>query len=128
MSLPSGTPTQNFVDGEWVDASGGTFDVHDPSTGDVLCAVPDAQASDVLRAVTAAADAQPGWAATAPRERAEVLRRTFDAMVARTEELAYLMSLEMGKSLTDARGEVAYAAEFFRWFSEEAVRIDGQLR
>jgi len=128
MSLPAGIPTQNFVDGKWVDGSRGTFDVHDPSTGAVICAVPDADPSDVVRAVAAAADAQPGWAATAPRERAEVLRRTFDAMIARTDEIAYLMSLEMGKSLTDARGEVAYAAEFFRWFSEEAVRIDGQLR
>src|SRR5438132_11705397 len=78
MSLPPGTPTQNFVDGEWVGGSRGTFDVHDPSTGEVLCAVPDADPGDVLRAVRAAADAQPGWAATAPRERAEVLRRTFD--------------------------------------------------
>jgi succinate-semialdehyde dehydrogenase/glutarate-semialdehyde dehydrogenase len=78
--------------------------------------------------VSAAADAHPAWAATPPRERAEVLRRAFELMIARTDDLAYLMSLEMGKSLADARGEVGYAAEFFRWFSEEAVRIGGEIR
>jgi succinate-semialdehyde dehydrogenase/glutarate-semialdehyde dehydrogenase len=128
MAGPAGTPTQQLIGGAWVDGSQGTFDVLDPSTGDVLCAVPRAGADDVVRAVDAAAAAQPGWAATPPRERSQVLRKTFDLMIERTEELAYLMSLEMGKSLTDARGEVVYAAEFFRWYSEEAVRIGGELR
>jgi succinate-semialdehyde dehydrogenase / glutarate-semialdehyde dehydrogenase len=128
MTLPAGTPTQQFIGGEWRDGSQGTFDVLDPSTGDVITAVPRAGADDVEAAVSAAAAAQPKWAATAPRERAEVLRKTFELMIERTDDLAYLMSLEMGKSLTDARGEVAYAAEFFRWFSEEAVRVGGELR
>jgi succinate-semialdehyde dehydrogenase / glutarate-semialdehyde dehydrogenase len=128
MTLPAGVPNQQFIGGTWRDGSAGTFDVLNPSTGDVICTVPRAGADDVAAAVSAAADALPGWVATAPRERAEVLRRMFELMIARTDELAHLMSLEMGKSLTDARGEVAYAAEFFRWFSEEAVRIGGELR
>jgi len=117
-----------FVGGQWCAGSGGSFDVLNPSDGSVLCAVPRAGVDDVQRAVGVAADAQREWAATAPRERGEVLRRAFEAMLARKEDLAFLMSLEMGKSLTDARGEVSYAAEFFRWFGEEAVRIDGALR
>ena len=128
MTLPGGVPTQLFVNGAWSDGSDGTFPVLDPSTGAPLCEVPRAGLDDLDRAVAAAAAAQPGWAATAPRERGEVLRRTFEAMIARREDIAFLMSLEMGKSLTDARGEVAYAAEFFRWFGEQAVRIDGELR
>ncbi len=128
MTLPAGTPTRQFVGGAWIDGSQGSFDVLDPSTGEVICAVPRAGADDVARAVSAAADAQPGWAATAPRERSEVLRKAFDLMHERADDLAYLMSLEMGKSLTDARGEVTYAAEFFRWYAEEAVRIGGEVR
>jgi succinate-semialdehyde dehydrogenase / glutarate-semialdehyde dehydrogenase len=128
MSLPEGTPTRQFIGGEWVAGSAGSFEVLDPSTGDVLCSVPRAGTDDVERAISAAAAAQPGWAATAPRERGEVLRRAFELMIERKEQLAYLMSLEMGKSLTDARGEVVYAAEFFRWYSEEAVRVGGELR
>jgi succinate-semialdehyde dehydrogenase/glutarate-semialdehyde dehydrogenase len=117
-----------YIDGKWAGGSGGSFAVLDPSTGAEIASVPRAGADDVTRAVAAAAAAQPDWAATAPRERSEVLRRTFELMLARKEELAFLMSLEMGKSLTDARGEVVYAAEFFRWFAEEAVRIGGELR
>jgi succinate-semialdehyde dehydrogenase/glutarate-semialdehyde dehydrogenase len=128
MTLPAGIPTRQFIGGEWRDGSKGSFEVLDPSTGEVICAVPRAGADDVAAAVAAAARAQPAWAAAAPRERAEVLRRTFESMVARIDEIAHLMSLEMGKSLTDARGEVGYAAEFFRWFSEEAVRVGGELR
>ncbi len=128
MSLPTGTPTEMFVDGKWCGGSGGSFAVLDPSTGEEIASVPRAGADDVTRAVSAAAAAQPGWAATPPRERGEVLRRAFELMIERREELAFLMSLEMGKSLTDARGEVTYAAEFFRWFAEEAVRIGGELR
>jgi succinate-semialdehyde dehydrogenase/glutarate-semialdehyde dehydrogenase len=128
MTLPTGTPNQQFIGGEWRDGSQGSFDVLNPSTGEVICSVPRAGSDDVAAAVSAAAAAQPDWAATAPRERGEVLREAFELMISRKEELAYLMSLEMGKSLTDARGEVAYAAEFFRWFSEEAVRVGGELR
>jgi succinate-semialdehyde dehydrogenase/glutarate-semialdehyde dehydrogenase len=128
MTLPTGTPTQLFIDGTWRDGSHGGFPVLDPATGEPLCEVPRAGTDDLHAALAAAAAAQPEWAATAPRTRAEALRKTFDLMTEHSEDLAYLMSLEMGKSLTDARGEAAYAAEFFRWFSEEAVRIDGTLR
>ena len=128
MSAPSGTPTELFIDGKWGPGSSGTFPVYDPSTGDVIADVARAGDEDVARAVESAAAAGPGWAATAPRERGEVLRKAFELMISRREEIAYVMSLEMGKSLTDARGEVTYAAEFFRWFSEEAVRIGGELR
>src|SRR5690348_2690463 len=128
MTLPTGTPTEMFVDGKWTGGSAGSFAVLNPSTGEEIASVPRAGADDVAAAVSAAATAQPGWASTPPRERSEVLRRAFALMIERKEELAFLMSLEMGKSLTDARGEVVYAAEFLRWFSEEAVRIGGELR
>jgi succinate-semialdehyde dehydrogenase/glutarate-semialdehyde dehydrogenase len=128
MTLPAGTPTGLFIDGKWGDGSGGSFAVLDPSTGDEIASVPRAGLDDLDRALAAASAAQPEWAATAPRERGEVLRKAFELMISHREEIAYLMSLEMGKSLTDARGEVTYAAEFFRWFGEEAVRIDGALR
>jgi succinate-semialdehyde dehydrogenase / glutarate-semialdehyde dehydrogenase len=128
MTLPAGTPTEMFVDGKWIGGSGGTFAVLDPSTGNEIASVPIAGDDDVRRAVSAAATAQPEWAAAAPRERSEVLRKTFELMHAHADDLAYLMSLEMGKSLTDAKGEVTYSAEFFRWFAEEAVRVDGSLR
>ncbi|MDT4935403.1 MAG: succinate-semialdehyde dehydrogenase / glutarate-semialdehyde dehydrogenase [Pseudonocardiales bacterium] len=128
MTLPAGTPSELFIDGKWSGGSGGSFAVLNPSTGAAVCEVPRAGLDDLDRALAAAASAQPDWAATAPRERSEVLRKAFEAMISRREEIAYLMSLEMGKSLTDARGEVTYAAEFFRWFAEEAVRVGGELR
>jgi succinate-semialdehyde dehydrogenase/glutarate-semialdehyde dehydrogenase len=128
MTLPAGTPTQQFIGGEWRDGSKGGFEVLNPSTGAAICEVPRAGADDVAAAISAAAQVQPEWATTAPRERAEVLRNAFELMIERKEQLAYLMALEMGKSLTDARGEVVYAAEFFRWFSEEAVRVGGEVR
>ncbi len=127
-TMPAGTPTQLFVDGKWEPGSQGSFAVLNPSTGESITDVPRAGLDDLDRAVSAAAAAQPAWAATAPRERAEVLRRTYELMIQHREDLAFLMSLEMGKSLTDARGEANYAADFFRWFSEEAVRIGGELR
>ena len=128
MTLPAGIPTELFVEGKWTAGADGTLPVLDPSTGEVITEVARAGTDDVARAVEAAAGAQPGWAATAPRERGEVLRKAFELMISRREEIAYVMSLEMGKSLTDSRAEVTYAAEFFRWFSEEAVRIGGELR
>jgi succinate-semialdehyde dehydrogenase/glutarate-semialdehyde dehydrogenase len=115
-----------FIGGKWTPAaSGATFPVSDPATGEVLCEVADASASDGLAALDAAVSAQAEWADGPPRERGEILRRAYDALMARQEELALLMTLEMGKPLAESRGEVAYAAEFFRWFAEEAVRIDG---
>jgi succinate-semialdehyde dehydrogenase/glutarate-semialdehyde dehydrogenase len=124
-----GAPTQLLIGGHWVDASDHqTFDVDDPSTGEVIATVANATVEDGLAAVGAAAGALPGWAATAPRQRAEVLRRTFELMTQRAEDFARLIVRENGKALTDARGEVAYAAEFFRWFAEEAVRAEGQVQ
>ncbi len=122
------TPTDLFLGGKWVPASsGGRFDVYDPSTGDVIAAVADGTVEDAIAAVDAADAAATQWAATAPRARAEILRSAFELMTARKDELARLISLENGKALTDAAGEVAYAAEFFRWYSEEAVRAEGTV-
>lgn len=122
------TPTRMLINGDWVDGADGEVEVHDPSTDSVITTVPRASLSDAQKAVKAAADAQPGWAARAPRERAEILRKAFELMIQRRDEIAHLMSWENGKSLTDARAEVTYAAEFLRWFSEEAVRIGGENR
>ncbi|WNM25194.1 NAD-dependent succinate-semialdehyde dehydrogenase [Demequina capsici] len=122
-ALPSGL----FIDGAWQPASSGkTFEVCDPSTGEVLTTVADASPEDAVRALDAAAGAQDAWAATPPRARAEILRKAFDIVQERKEDLALLMTLEMGKPLAEARGEVAYGGEFLRWFSEEAVRISGR--
>ena len=115
-----------FIGGRWL--PGADIDVVDPSTEEVLAKVADARVDDAMAAVDAAAAAAPGWRSTAPRQRAEILRRCFVLMMERHEELATLISLENGKSLTDARGEVTYAAEFFRWYGEEAVRIGGEFR
>ncbi|MFD8935642.1 NAD-dependent succinate-semialdehyde dehydrogenase [Streptomyces sp. NPDC059578] len=104
-----------------------TIDVRDPSSGKLLGRVPDGSAEDGLAAVRAAAEAFDSWSATSPRHRAEVLRRCWELMTERTDEIALLISAENGKTLADARGEVTYAAEFFRWYAEEAVRAVGQL-
>jgi len=123
----AGVPCKLYIGGQWREASGGgTLTVEDPSTGEPLLEVADAQVEDALAALAAAAERQGEWAATAPRERGEILRRAYEAIVAQTEELALLMTLEMGKALAESRAEIAYAAEFFRWFSEEAVRIHGR--
>jgi succinate-semialdehyde dehydrogenase / glutarate-semialdehyde dehydrogenase len=120
-------PKGLFIGGEWRPAaSGKTFPVEDPATGASLCDVADGDATDAIAALDAAASAQEAWAAHPPRERGEILRRTYELLTERTEDLALLMTLEMGKSVDDSRGEIKYAAEFFRWFSEEAVRIDGR--
>ena len=118
-----------LIGGEQRDASdGATFAVEDPATGDVLCHVADATPDDGLAALDAAAGAQASWASTPPRERGEVLRRAYEILTARTDEVATLITLEMGKSLAEARAEVAYGANYLRWFSEEAVRIDGEWK
>lgn len=115
-----------FIDGKWVDATdGATFDVVDPATGEVLCAVADAAPKDGRAALDAAVAAQPEFAALPPRERADMLTGAFDLLHERIDDLALLMTLEMGKPLAEARGEIVYAAEFFRHFAAEAVRIDG---
>lgn len=116
------------IGGLWRPATGnGTIPVIDPSTEAVIAAVPDASVEDAAAAVEAAAKAAEGWRGTPPRRRSEILRRCFELMIARAETLATLISLENGKALRDARGEVAYAAEFFRWNAEEAVRITGEF-
>jgi succinate-semialdehyde dehydrogenase/glutarate-semialdehyde dehydrogenase len=119
-------PTGLLIGGEWAKKSE-TFPVLDPATEEPLAEVADGTVSDALDAVSAAHDALPGWAATPPRQRGEILRRAFELMTERAEQFARLMSAENGKSLRDARGEAAYAAEFFRWYAEEAVRIEGTL-
>ena len=121
-------PVDLHVGGKTVPASdGGRFDVIDPATGRVLTTVADGTVEDAMAAVDAADAAAASWAATSPRERSEILRRTFELMTARADDLAHLISLENGKALPDARGEVAYAAEFFRWYAEEAVRAEGSV-
>jgi succinate-semialdehyde dehydrogenase/glutarate-semialdehyde dehydrogenase len=120
-------PKELYIGGEWRAASGGgRLAVEDPATGEPLVEVADAQEQDALAALGAAADAQAEWAVRPPRERGEILRRAYEAIVEQAEDLALLMTLEMGKALAESRAEIAYAAEFFRWFSEEAVRIHGR--
>jgi succinate-semialdehyde dehydrogenase / glutarate-semialdehyde dehydrogenase len=120
-------PSQLLLGGEWVDGTSGlTIDVTDPATGLVLKTIADASVADAKRAMDIAADTQDSWAATAPRVRGEILRGAFDLLQQRIEDFALLMTLEMGKPLAEARGEVAYGGEFLRWFSEEAVRITGR--
>ena len=119
-------PRGLFIRGEWVEGSRGTFPVHDPATGDVLVEIADASPEDGIRALDAAVEAQDDWAATPPRTRSDILRRAFDLLMERVDEFALLMTLEMGKPLAEARGEVTYGGEFLRWFSEEAVRVAGR--
>jgi succinate-semialdehyde dehydrogenase/glutarate-semialdehyde dehydrogenase len=119
-------PTGLFIGGEWT-TNGRTLGVTDPATEDTLVEIADGTPENALAAVAAAHAALPGWAATPPRERAECLRRAWALMIERSEAIARLMVLENGKALRDARGEVGYAAEFFRWYAEEAVRLDGSV-
>ena len=127
QALLDSIPTGLFIGGEWIDGeTGGTFDVIDPATGAVIRTIADATPGDGIRALDAAVAAQDSWAATAPRTRSEILRRAFDLVQEHKEDLALLMTLEMGKPLAEARGEVGYGGEFLRWFSEEAVRISGR--
>ncbi len=119
-------PKELLIGGEWREASGGgTFEVEDPSTGEALCEVADATPEDAVAALDAAVAAQAEWATTPPNLRSEILHNAFEALRERTDELGLLMTLEMGKAVAEARAEVTYAAEFFRWFSGEALRIDG---
>ncbi|MEK9908018.1 MAG: NAD-dependent succinate-semialdehyde dehydrogenase [Aquiluna sp.] len=122
-------PTQLYIAGKWQDAEGGKkFAVQDPATSETLLEVADASYADGQKALAAAAEAQDSWSKTAPRERAEMLRRAFEKLLELSDEFAILMSLEMGKPFAEAKGELAYGAEFLRWFSEEAVRINGRYQ
>jgi len=120
-------PKQLYIAGEWRDASGGgTLSVEDPSTGEALVEVADGQPQDAMAALAAASETQAEWATSAPRDRGEILRRAYEAIVEQADELALLMTLEMGKAVAESKAEISYAAEFFRWFAEEAVRIHGR--
>ncbi len=135
-SEPAGTeaqilrdvPKQLFIAGAWRDgAQGATLAVHDPATGETIAQIADATPGDALDALTAASDTFAAWRETAPRERGEILRSAYEALIERSDELALLMTLEMGKPVAESRAEVTYAAEFLRWYAEEAVRIDGRF-
>ena len=127
LEVLDSVPTGLLINGQWRPAkSGKTFDVEDPATGKVLMSIADATEEDGKAALDAAAAAQESWAKFPPRERGEILRRAFDLVIERAEDFALLMTMEMGKPLAEARGEVTYAAEFLRWFSEEAVRAFGR--
>ncbi|MDR6612314.1 NAD-dependent succinate-semialdehyde dehydrogenase [Leifsonia sp. 1010] len=119
-------PDGLYIGGEWTTGSAGTFPVYDPATGDKLTDIADASPEDGIRALDAAVAAADDWAATPARARGEILRRAFDLLQERRDEFALLMTLEMGKPLAEASGEVTYGGEFLRWFSEEAVRISGR--
>ncbi len=114
-----------FIGGQWLPGSAGEFDVENPADRTVIDQVSDGGPAEATAAVDAAAAALPTWSAMPPRQRSEILRRTYELMVRDTEDLAVMISAENGKSLSDARGEVTYAAEFFRWFAEEGVRAGG---
>jgi succinate-semialdehyde dehydrogenase / glutarate-semialdehyde dehydrogenase len=127
-NLLANVPTDLWIGGKWKKASdGGRFDVIDPATEKVIASVASATVDDAKAAVDAAQEAFPAWAAKKPRERAEILRKAYDVIMRDAERFAKLITLENGKALSDSRGEIAYAAEFFRWYAEEAVRNIGQI-
>src|SRR3954452_23517417 len=129
QSILDRVPTQLYIGGEWRDATGGgTLPVEDPATGETIAEVPDATVEDAVSALDAAVAAQAEFAATPPRERSEILRRAYEALVAEADELALLMTMEMGKSVTESKAEILYAADFFNWFAGEALRIDGTYK
>jgi succinate-semialdehyde dehydrogenase/glutarate-semialdehyde dehydrogenase len=119
-------PKQLYIAGEWRDGAKGTIAVEDPSTGETIAEVADASPEDAEAALDAAVAKADEWREHPPRERGEILRRAFETIVSRADELALLMTLEMGKPVSESKAEITYAAEFLRWFSEEAVRIDGR--
>lgn len=121
-------PIGLLIGDKFIDGENEPFNVTDPANGEILTKVANAGVNDLKKALEIAVVAQEKWAKTAPRVRGEVLRKTYELMIAQSDDLAMLMSLENGKTLVDAKAEVTYAAEFFRWFSEEAVRIDGSIR
>ena len=129
QSVVDAVPKQLLIGGEWRDASGGeTFEVADPSTGETLCEIADATADDAKSALDAACAMQEEWAATPPNTRSDILQNAFETMAERSDELALLMTLEMGKSVTESKGEITYASEFFRWNAGEALRLTGDFK
>jgi succinate-semialdehyde dehydrogenase/glutarate-semialdehyde dehydrogenase len=127
-SVVESVPKKLYIGGKWVDGSEGTLPVEDPATAETLADVADASPQDATAALAAAHEKQPEWREHPPRERGEILRRAFEMMVERSDDLALLMTLEMGKTVAESKAEVTYAAEFFRWFAEQAVRIDGRFQ
>jgi succinate-semialdehyde dehydrogenase/glutarate-semialdehyde dehydrogenase len=129
QAVIDGVEKRLYIGGEWRGAGDGeTFAVQDPATGEALCEVADATPDDAKAALDAAVAQQPKWAATSPNERGEILWRAFETLTERADDLALLMTLEMGKAVAESKAEIAYAAEFFRWFSGEALRIDGNYK
>jgi succinate-semialdehyde dehydrogenase/glutarate-semialdehyde dehydrogenase len=127
QSVVEAVPKQLYIGGSWRDGSGGgSIEVEDPATEETIAEVANASGDDASAALAACADAQADWQHTPPRERGEILRRAFELLTERADDLALLMTLEMGKSLKESKAEITYASEFFRWFAEEAVRIDGR--
>ncbi|MEA2439224.1 MAG: succinate-semialdehyde dehydrogenase / glutarate-semialdehyde dehydrogenase [Thermoleophilaceae bacterium] len=127
QSVVEAVPKKLYVGGKWRDGSAeGPIEVEDPATEETIAEVANASAEDASAALAACADAQADWQHTPPRERGEILRRAYELITERADDLALIMTLEMGKSLTESKAEVTYASEFFRWFAEEAVRIDGR--
>ncbi len=128
QSIVDRVPHGLFIGGEWRDSgNGATLDVEDPSTGESIVSIADATPGDATAALDACCAVQEEWAAHPPRERGEILRRAWAAMTERADELAVLMTLEMGKPVAESKAEITYAGEFFRWFAEEAVRIEGRF-
>src|SRR5438477_3206124 len=129
QSVVDDVAKQLYIGGDWRDASGGeTLEVEDPATGEALCEIADGTPEDARAALDAAVDAQAEWAASAPNERSVILWRAFEMLNERADDLALLMTLEMGKAVAESKAELAYSAEFFRWFSGEALRMDGYYK
>jgi len=130
IAVPSmdAIPTDLLIGDRWVEGAGQRIPVRNPANDEIITTISNAGLEDGMAALDAAEKAAPGWAATPARQRAEILRRCYDRIAANADWLAYLISLEMGKALPDSKGEVLYAAEFFRWYSEETVRIRGEMQ
>src|SRR5881275_3034095 len=127
QSVVEAVPKQLYIGGKWRDGSAnGSIEVEDPSTGETFASVADASGDDASAALAACAEKQAEWQHTPPRDRGEILRRAYELITERADELALLMTLEMGKSIAESKAEITYASEFFRWFAEESVRIDGR--
>src|SRR3954454_15193682 len=127
QAVLDGVPKQLYIGGEWRDGTGGeTLGVEDPATQETLVEIADATPNDAVAALAAASEAQKEWGSHPPRERGEILRRAWEKIGEREDELALLMTLEMGKTVAESKAEIAYAGEFFRWFAEQSVRIDGR--
>ncbi len=126
QSVVEAVPRKLYIGGEWRDGSEGTLEVEDPSTGEAIAEVADGSPDDAIAALAAAHDKQKEWAEHPPRERGEILRRAWEMIEERKDDLSLLMTLEMGKTIKESAAEITYAGEFFRWYAEESVRIDGR--